>query len=72
MVPDRKAVLYFLDLLREILSLGTPHGKGLHQTAEIIQRYLARKQNAGEAGGVQQLREAPLCLPGFERDAIEQ
>ena len=62
----------FLDLLGEILRLGAAHGKGAYQAGKVLKRDFVRKQNAGEPGGGQQLREAALGLAGFERDAIEK
>ncbi len=60
------------DLFGEVLRLGATHGKGPHQAREIVNRDFIRKQDAGEAGGAQQLREAALGLSGFERNAVEQ
>ena len=62
----------FLDLFGEVLRFGATHGKGPDQAREIVNRDFVRKQDAGEAGGPQQLREAALGLSGFERNAIEQ
>ena len=39
---------------------------------EVVERDFVRKQNAGETGGVQQLREAALGLSCFQWNAIEK
>ena len=62
----------FLDLLGEVLRFGAAHGKSADQAGKVVERDLVGKQDAGEPGGVQQLCEAALGLPGFERDAIEK
>ena len=62
----------FLDLLGEVLRFGAAHGKSAHQAGKVVERDLVRKQDAGESGGGQQLRETALGLSGFERDAIEK
>jgi hypothetical protein len=62
----------FLDLLGEVLRFGPAHSKGANQTRKVFESHLVRKQNAGEAGSVQQLCETALGLAGFQRNAIEE
>jgi hypothetical protein len=72
---DRRAATVakgVFDLLGDVLSFRPANRKGAYQPCEVLNRDLRREVNAGKAGSGQQLGEAALCLPGFERNPIEE
>ena len=55
----------FLELLGEVLCLGSAHSKSADQTSKVVERDLGGKVNARQAGRRQQLRKAPFRLSRF-------
>ena len=73
--PDGRILVVaqsLLDLLGEVLRLGTAHGEGAHQPRKVIERNFIGEQNTGKSRSIQQLREAALGLPRLERNAVEK
>ena len=62
----------FLELLGEVLRLGSTHRESGDQTGKVVERDLGGKVNARQAGRRQQLREAAFRLSRFQRGAVQQ